>query len=187
MTSLRPPLTGCVAVLTPGEMLLLREHLLRLDPESRRQRFNGAISERFVERYITNYITDGTLVIGYIVDGEMRGVAELHPPDQPGSSPEIAFSVEKVFRSQGVGSILFERVIHEARIKGYDNLKMTTDHNNEGMKALARKFGVRMEFRKGESTGILKLKQRVSPHQTVPSTHLRMRAASSGARIGYST
>jgi GNAT superfamily N-acetyltransferase len=174
VTPLKRPLTGSVTVLTPSEIPLLREHLLRLDPESRRQRFNGAISERFVERYNSNYITDGTVVIGYFVAGEMRGVAELHPPDQHGSSPEIAFSVEKLVRSQGVGSILFEKVIHEARIKGYDSLQMTTVHNNERMKALARKFGVRMEFRKGESTGILKLKQRVStriqPHMDSHST-----------------
>ena len=157
MTS-EPAFTECVTVLTRSEKPLLKEHLLRLDPESRRQRFNGAISQRFVEHYTTNYITDGTVVVGYIVAGKVRGVGELHPPDKHGSSAEIAFSVEKLVRSHGVGSILFERVIQEARIKGYESLRMTTDHNNEQMRALARKFGVRMEIRKGESTGILKLR-----------------------------
>ena len=150
-------------MLTPSEMPLLKEHLLRLDPVSQRQRFNGAISEGFVEHYNTKYITDDTVVIGYIVDGEMRGAAELHPPNEQGSNPEIAFSVEKMFRSHGVGSELFERVIHEARKKGYNSVLMTTNHNNERMKALARKFGVRMEFRKGESVGILKLEQQQVP------------------------
>ena len=158
MTTLERPSTGTVSVLTPSEMPLLKEHLLRLDPLSQRQRFNGAISEGFVKHYNTKYITDDTVVIGYIVDGVMRGAAELHPPDQHGSNPEIAFSVEKMFRSHGVGSELFERVVHEARKKGYDSVLMTTNHNNERMKALARKFGVRMEIRKGESTGILNLR-----------------------------
>ncbi|GAC1333009.1 MAG: hypothetical protein NVSMB26_13490 [Beijerinckiaceae bacterium] len=158
MTTLKLPTTGSIAVLTPNEMPLLKEHLLRLDPDSRRERFNGAISERFVEHYNTNYITNGTVVVGYIVAGKVRGVGELHPPDKHGSTAEIAFSVEKLVRSHGVGTMLFERVIQEARIKGYERLRMTTDHNNEQMKALARKFGVRMEIRKGESTGILKLR-----------------------------
>ena len=95
MTTKNPPFTGGVTVVAPSEMPLLREHLLRLDPESRRQRFNGIISERFVERYNSDYTTDGTVVIGYIADGKMRGAAELHPPDPKGSRPEIAFSVEK--------------------------------------------------------------------------------------------
>jgi len=81
MTTLKPPLAGSVLVLTPSEIPLLKEHLLRLDSDGRRQRFNGLTSERFVERYNTEYITDGTVVIGYFADGEMRGAAELHPPD----------------------------------------------------------------------------------------------------------
>jgi len=149
-------------VLTPSEIPLLKEHLLRLDSDGRRQRFNGLTSERFVERYNTEYITDGTVVIGYFADGEMRGAAELHPPDQSGSSPEIAFSVEKIVQSKGVGSTLFERLIDEAQKKGYDSLQMNTDSNNVRMRALAHKFGVRMESRKGESRGILQLKKRGS-------------------------
>ena len=86
----------------------------------------------------------------------------IAPPDQHCSSPAIAFSVENIIRSQGVGSILFERVIYEARKKGYDRVQMTTGFNNERMKALARKFGVRMETRNGDTTGMLKLKHRVS-------------------------
>jgi GNAT superfamily N-acetyltransferase len=117
------------------------------------------ISERFVERYCKTYFTDGTVVIGYIMDAEMRGAAELHPPDQQGSSSEIAFSVEKIVRSQGVGSILFERVIYEAQKRGYDSLNITTNVHNERMKALARKFSVRMESRNGETSGILKIQR----------------------------
>ena len=162
LTTLRRPLTGRVTVLTPTELPLLSEHLLRLDPESRRQRFNGVIGEGFIERYHSQYITDDTVVIGYIDGGKMRGAAELHPPDQKGSTPEIAFSVEKNFRSQGIGSILFEKVIQEARKRNYLSLAMSTDRNNDGMKSLARKFGVYIEYRKGEARGILRLKSSVS-------------------------
>ena len=80
-------------------------------------------------------------MIGYFADGEMRR--------------------EKIVQSKGVGSTLFERLIDEAQKKGYDSLQMNTDSNNVRMRALARKFGVRMES-KGESRGILQLKKRGS-------------------------
>ena len=51
LTTLRRPLTGRVTVLSPTELPLLSEHLLRLNPESRRQRFIGVIGEGFIERY----------------------------------------------------------------------------------------------------------------------------------------
>jgi hypothetical protein len=119
------------------------------------------INQCFLETYNTKYLTEGTVVIGYILDGVVRGAAELHPPQQSkGLPPEVAFSVEKVVQQQGVGSILFERVIVEARSKGYESLRITTGFANEGMKALARKFGVGMHFCKGESIGLLYLTQR---------------------------
>ena len=76
-------------------MPLLRDHLLRLDPESRHDRFNGFMDDSFIERYAAKCADDGTIIIAYIEDGVVRGAAELHPPDQsPDALPEIAFSVE---------------------------------------------------------------------------------------------
>jgi hypothetical protein len=90
----------------------------------------------------------------------VRGAAELHPADQsPDSLPEIAFSVEASVRRQGVGSILFTRLIAEARIKGYRSLRITTGAQNEAMRALANKFGAHLTFRYGESTGSIDLTQ----------------------------
>ena len=88
----------------------------------------------------------------------VRGAAELHPPDQsPDSLPEIAFSVEASVRRQGVGSILFRKLIAEARAKGYKSLRITTGAQNEAMRALANKFGAHLTFRHGESTGTIDL------------------------------
>ena len=56
-------------------------------------------------------------------NGVVRGAAELHPPEQSEDGlPEIAFSVETCVRRQGVGSVLFRRLISEARWKGYRTL-----------------------------------------------------------------
>jgi GNAT superfamily N-acetyltransferase len=151
---------GIVRTLRQQEELpLLRDHLLRLDSESRHDRFHGFMDDSFIERYAAKCADDGTVIIAYIEGGVVRGAAELHPPDQsPESLPEIAFSVEASVRRQGVGSILFKRLIAEARAKGYRSLRITTGAQNQAMRALARKFGAHLTFRHGESTGTIDLK-----------------------------
>lgn len=156
---------GSVRTLRQQEELpLLRDHLLRLDPESRHDRFHGFMDDGFIERYAAKCADDGTVIIAYLEDGVVRGAAELHPPDKsPDSQPEIAFSVEARVRRQGVGSILFEKLIAEARSKGYRSLRITTGAQNQAMRALAHKFGAHLTFRYGESTGSIDLEPAAPP------------------------
>jgi len=152
---------GTVRTLSQREELpLLRDHLLRLDRESRHDRFHGFMDDSFIERYAAKCASDGTIIIAYLEDGAVRGAAELHPPDQsPDSQPEVAFSVETGLRRCGVGSTLFRKVIAEARARGYRSLRVTTGAQNEAMRALASKFGAHLAFRHGESTGSIDLRQ----------------------------
>ena len=152
---------GYVRTLSQHEELpLLRDHLLRLDPESRHDRFNGYLDDGFIERYAARCAGDGTIVVAYMENGVVRGAAELHPPEQSEDFlPEIAFSVEDCVRRRGVGSILFKRLIAEARWKGYRTLRVTTGAQNQAMRALASKFGAHLVFRQGESTGTIEVDQ----------------------------
>ena len=188
---IRPALAkGTVRILHQQEELaLLRGHLLRLDADSRRDRFHGFLDDSFIERYAAKCADDGTVIIAYIEDGVVRGAAELHPPDQsPDAVPEIAFSVEARVRRQGVGSILFRKLIAEARSRGYDSLRITTGAQNQAMRALANKFGAHLTFRHGKSTGTIDLKQQPQPE--LPACHsyaVRRRAhdeSTSTAHIG---
>ena len=155
------PAKGSIRTLTALEMPLLREHLLRLDTASRRDRFHGATDESFVESYANRCLADGTVVIAYVEDGKVLGAAELHQPDTSQDGvPEIAFSVERSLRRKGIGSILFRRLIAEAEGRGYQSLRITTGYSNEAMRALAHKFGAHLTFRQGESTGSIDLKQK---------------------------
>src|SRR6266566_1177256 len=156
---------GTVRTLSQLEELpLLRDHLLRLDRTSRHDRFHGFMDDSFIERYAEKCANDGTLIIAYIEDGVVRGAAELHPAEQsPDALPEIAFSVEAGVRRQGVGSILFKKLIAEARAKGYQSLRITTGAQNHAMRALANKFGAHLTFRRGESTGSIDLTQQPLP------------------------
>jgi len=129
---------GNVRILRQQEELpLLRDHLLRLDRVSRHDRFHGFMDDSFIERYAAKCADDGTIIIAYFENGVVRGAAELHPPDQsPDSLPEIAFSVEASVRRQGVGSILFRKLIAEARSKGYHSLRITTGAQNRNLQGL---------------------------------------------------
>jgi GNAT superfamily N-acetyltransferase len=152
---------GIVRTLSRQEELpLLRDHLLRLDYQSRHDRFHGFMDDGFVERYAEKCASDGTVIIAYLEDGVVRAAAELHQPEaSPDSLPEIAFSVEASLRRQGVGSLLFRKLIEEARAKGYRFLRITTGAQNDAMRALANKFGAHLTFRYGESTGTIDVKE----------------------------
>ncbi|MDE2380056.1 GNAT family N-acetyltransferase [Bradyrhizobium sp.] len=138
------------------ELPLLRDHLLRLDPESRHDRFNGFLDDGFIERYAARCADDGTVIAAYIVDGVVRGAAELHPPEGD-ALPEVAFSVEASVRRRGIGTMLFRRLVAEARWKDFKQLRITTGADNHAMRALANKFGAHLSFRHGESTGTIDL------------------------------
>jgi GNAT superfamily N-acetyltransferase len=162
---------GAVRTLSQQEELpLLRDHLLRLDRQSRHDRFHGFMDDSFIERYAEKCASDGTLVIAYIEDGVVRGAAELHPPGTSQDlQPEIAFSVEARSRRHGVGSLLFRKLIEVASAKGYGTLRITTGAQNEAMRSLANKFGAHLTFRYGESTGTVDVKQQLRPETARPA------------------
>jgi GNAT superfamily N-acetyltransferase len=165
---------GIVRTLRQQEELpLLRDHLLRLDHESRHDRFHGFMDDSFIERYAEKCANDGTVIIAYLEDGLVRGAAELHPPETSSDLlPEIAFSVEAGLRRHGVGSLLFQKLIEEARAKGYRRLRITTGAQNDAMRALASKFGAHLRFRHGESTGTIDVEEqpRLEPARPAVAT-----------------
>lgn len=152
------PLEGTIRLLRHSELPQFRAHLARLDGASRRDRFNGPTSEEFVAAYAERCFHDGTIVIGYVEDGEVLGAAELH--ERPGDGEptgEIAFSVERHLQHRGLGGLLFARLIESARAFGYERLLVTTHPQNEAMKRLARRFNASLRFADGETVGEIRL------------------------------
>jgi GNAT superfamily N-acetyltransferase len=149
--------SGPVRILAAHELPLFRDHLLRLDRDSRRDRFNGSLCDDWVAKYAERSVQDGTVILAYFEDGVIRGAAELHQADLVNIEPEVAFSVESCMRRKGVGSILFTQLIAKAKSMGYKTLRVTTGAQNDAMRALAGKFGAKLSFRHGESTGLIDL------------------------------
>src|SRR3979411_2980374 len=107
---------GVIRKVWIGEADKFREHLLRLDADSRRNRFGGALADELILAYAETAMQIGTVMHGFLVDGILRGVAELKPLGTafPGVA-EVAFSIEKPWQSHGVGSALPERTLLAAR------------------------------------------------------------------------
>ena len=87
---------GSIRKLWPTEADKFRDHLLRLDKDSRRLRFAHSVSDAFIEDYASRMAEFGSLVYGHVVDGHVRAAAELRRlGDAWGEEAEAAFSVEK--------------------------------------------------------------------------------------------
>jgi len=137
-----------------GEAAKYRDHILRLDPASRRSRFAGGVSDDFVRNYVDLSNSLDAVVHGFFIGGLMRGAAELRPlgvrfPRQA----EAAISVEKPWQSHGVGSALLRRTLLTARNRGIRLLHMACLADNQRMQQLARKFDAELSFDFGTVVG----------------------------------
>ena len=77
------PPGGLIRKLWISEAEAYRDHLLRLDPDSRRNRFAGAVSDQFVTDYANLSFGIDAVIHGFFVDGTLRGAAELRPIGAP--------------------------------------------------------------------------------------------------------
>jgi GNAT superfamily N-acetyltransferase len=141
------PEGGVIRKLWIGETAKYRDHVLRLDPESRRNRFAGGVSDDFVSNYVDLMRGLDTVVHGFFIGGTMRGAAELRPLGSRFlGEAEAAISVEKAWQSHGVGSALLQRTLLAARNRGFRLLHMACLAENHRMQQLARKFAAELSF-----------------------------------------
>lgn len=148
---------GIIRKLWTGEAEIFRDHLLRLDVDSRRFRFGSAVSTEFIERYASRAFRGGAIIHGYFVDGILRAAAELYPLGDvlPGEA-EAAFSVEREYQNRGVGTQLLDRVILVARNRGIRSLCLNCLAQNRRMQQIARKFDADLTFETDEVIAELK-------------------------------
>jgi RimJ/RimL family protein N-acetyltransferase len=138
---------GVIRKLWDIEINAYRDHLLRLDPDSRRDRFSGSIADEAIRSFAATACGPDVVVHGFFVDGVLRGAADLHivrPLDL--SEAEAAFSIEEPWQSHGVGTALLERTLLSARNRGIKHVQVSCLPQNRRMQRLARKFGAAITF-----------------------------------------
>jgi hypothetical protein len=129
---------GVIRKLWVGETDAYRDHLLRLDRESRNRRFSGAVSDESVARHAASTGGFGVVLHGFFVDGVLRGTAELR-------------SIGPVFAREG--TVLLERTLLSARNRGIKLLRMHCLADNRRMQQLAGKFEADLKFDFGSVVG----------------------------------
>src|SRR5262249_59711429 len=138
---------GMIRKLWISETDAYRDHLLRLDSESRRRRFSGAVSDEFIANHANSATGLNVVVHGFFVDGTLRGAAELR---RFGSmlvrEGEAAFSIEQPWQSDGVGNVLLEWALLSARNRGIMSLQMHCLADNKRMQQLACNLDAELEF-----------------------------------------
>ncbi len=115
----------------------LRQHLLRLDRASLRQRFMTPSDATTVDAYLAEIQPE---MILFLEDaGRVVACAEVHPV--PGASHhEVAVSVEPRYQSRGLGKRLVHAAAAECQRRGLTELHVYCDHENTRMQKIARSF-----------------------------------------------
>jgi GNAT superfamily N-acetyltransferase len=148
------PQNGRIRKLWVGETELYRDHLLRLDPQSRRSRFGAGVSDAFIANYVQVANSLDSVIHGFFVDDILRGTAELRPLGASFShEAEAAFSIETPWQSHGVGTALLDRTLLAARNRGFKLLHMACLADNRRMQQLALKFDAELSFDFGTVVG----------------------------------
>lgn len=149
-----PIATGKIRKLWVTELGLYRDHLLRLDEESRRLRFGMGVSDEFIEDYSRRVGDMKSVVYAYVEDGEVRAAAELRRFSfEVQGEAEAAFSVEEDFQDSGIGTELLGRVIRAARNRRIRRIYMNCLLENRKMQRVARKYEAVLHFDHGEVVG----------------------------------
>ncbi|GGF64738.1 N-acetyltransferase [Azorhizobium oxalatiphilum] len=156
---------GIIRKLWPGEVQVFRDHLLRLDQETRRSRFGSAVSDDFITHYSERVFRSGAVVHGCFVEGVLRAAAELYPFSEVlATEGEAAFSVEQAYQNLGLGTVLMGRTVLTARNRGIRTLHMNCLARNRRMQQIARKFDADLTVESDEVIAQLK-----APYPTLVS------------------
>ena len=145
---------GIMRKLWMSERHKLHDHLLRLDPDSRRMRFAHGVSDTFIKDYVSKINDLNSVVYGYFDGVEMRAAAELRKIGSTwGHDAEGAFSVESGYQNAGIGSELMGLLIRSARNRAVHHLQMACLVENSKMQHVARKHHAVLRFAQGEILG----------------------------------
>lgn len=117
---------------------LIRDHLLRLDADSRYARFSGTTSDATIRRYVDAIDWDGGKLIGYLDEGQVRAVGEIRfEKSAAPTEAELAFSVEKPYQNTRIGSSLMSRALIVLRNRGVATAHVVCLLSNRRMQKLA--------------------------------------------------
>lgn len=126
---------------------LLQDFVRGLSASSRYQRFQGAVRELapdLLKRLLdVDYGRRMAFAAVLYEHGHRRmiGEARYAPAHDAPGAVDFALAVSDGWQRQGIGRMLFERLLRYAELQGIDRIQGDVLHGNTAMVALARQFG----------------------------------------------
>jgi GNAT superfamily N-acetyltransferase len=129
---------GVIRPLLTEDMMSFYEHLLRLDEQSRHDRFSGGVSDAALMRYASQAMKAEGFILGFFIAGILRGAVEIR---YIGTMGELATSVEHDYQHGGIGTALMGRSLDMARKAGMKQMHLNFIPHNHAMQQLAKHYG----------------------------------------------
>ena len=128
--------------LRPTEYDRYRTHLLALDEESRYTRFGFHIRDEIIHQLCDKFKSNPRDHKIFVIEDEDLNVVAAGHIALEGGETELAFSVLKEYRKQGMGSALMSRCIEWCQNRNIKGGCMVCLSTNAAIKKLASKHGV---------------------------------------------
>jgi len=126
----------------PLEADSVRRHLCRLTREDRILRFGRPVTNRYIQTYVDRIDWFRDIVIGAVIDGEVKASGILTPIGwRLPLEGSAAVSVETDLQGFGLGSELTKRMLTIGRNRFMSRIYMLCLVKNERMYRIAEKFG----------------------------------------------
>ncbi|WP_350024024.1 MULTISPECIES: GNAT family N-acetyltransferase [Pseudomonas] len=132
-----------------------------LSPATRHQRFLGEIKE--VGEQLLNQLMDvGTPQrVAYVAlvhdNGELRevGISRYAQVDEQPSHCEFAVTIADEWQGKGLGALLMQHLIDEARNNGFQQMYSVDSAANYSMRRLAKQLGMRSAIDPDDATQVI--------------------------------
>lgn len=128
--------------LRPDEYHRYRKHLLALDSDSRYTRFGSIIKDEVIDQLCDHFESTPQSHKIFVIENEALEVVAAGHIALEGGETELAFSVLKEYRKQGMGDALMKRTIEWCQNRNIKGGCMVCLSTNAAIKALAKKHGV---------------------------------------------
>ena len=127
--------------LLPADAPAFQDHLLRLDRNSRHDRFGGYPSDDQLRRYCQSVHWSDGWMLGYFEDGVLRACSQLVMVSFPWPQEvELAVTVEPAWQNRGIGTELCRMAVVAAQNRGVRRIKTLCLMENARMQRIARKL-----------------------------------------------
>lgn len=141
--------------LTEAAWPKLRQHFLRLDANDIRLRFGSPLGADAIAAYVQGIDFDTDAVFG-VYEDELGLAAAAHVAFGVDGA-ELGISVLPGYRSRGIGTALFARVVEHARNRFVTRMYMHCLSENAAMMHIAKKSAMKICVDTGEAEAFLKL------------------------------